>query len=487
MDHLRSRLAGSPFAAIASGGIMQSEEHRAPTARVREELVNALGPRSRAEVITPGDARYDRARRVFNVMHDRRPSSVVRAAGVSDVSAMVKYAASHDVLLAVRGGGHSVAGFSTCDGGIVLDLGKLTGIHVDPERRTMRAGGGCTWAEVDRACHADGLMTPGGVVSTTGLAGLTLGGGLGHFTRKCGLTCDNLLSAEVVLSDGRVIVCDEEREKDLFWALRGGGGNFGVVTTFELRLHPIRAVYAGPIFFPLEASIFQRYREVIAGAPEELGAIVGATLAPPEGFVPREWHARPVAAVFACWCGPIEDGERAVAPLRALGSIIAEQVGPMPFPVVNTMFDELLHPGLRHYWKAHYFRELSDALISPFVEHGAKSPCIESGAFMYPVDGAPQRVPHDATAYAHRDAKFALVIDATWHGAADDARNIAWARAYHEALRPYSEEGGYVNFMTADDAHLVSANYGVVYDRLRTLKQRYDPHNLFRLNHNIES
>jgi FAD/FMN-containing dehydrogenase len=436
-------------------------------------------------VITPSDPRYDMARSVFNVMHDRRPALIVRAGSVSDVVATVTYAASQGALLAVRGGGHSVAGFSTCDGGIVLDLGRLKAIQVDPERRTMRAGGGCTWAEVDRACHAHGLMTPGGVVSTTGIAGLTLGGGIGHLTRRCGLTCDNLLSAEVVLSDGRVVVCDEDREPDLFWALRGGGGNFGVVTRFEFRLHPIRELYAGPIFFPLEPSILRAYREAIARAPEELGAIAGVTLAPPVPFVPPAWHAKPVAAVFACWSGRLEEGERAVAPLRALGPIVAELVGPMPYPVINTFFDELLHPGLRHYWKANYFRELSDELIAAHVEHGAKSPSIESGAFMYPIDGAPQRVPAGATAYAHRDASFALIIDATWHDAVDDARNIAWARAYYEAVRPYSEEGGYVNFMTADDADRVGANYSGHLDRLSALKRRYDPQNLFRANHNI--
>jgi len=451
--------------------------------RAEQTVASVLGVRG--AVITPTDAEYDKSRRVYNAIHDRRPSLIVRAADVSDVVAIVKYAASQGALLAIRGGGHSVAGFGTCDEGIVLDLGALKRIDIDPDRRTVRVGGGVTWGELDRACHEHGLATPGGVVSTTGVVGLALGGGLGHLARRCGLSCDNMLSAEIVTSDGRTILCSEERDSDLFWALRGGGGNFGVVTLLELRLHPIREIYGGPIFFAPDADVVRGYRDAIARAPEELGAILGFTLAPPAPFVPAEWHRKPIIGVVPCFTGPMQDADGVIAPLRRLGRVIAEHVGMMPYPVANTFFDELLPPGLRHYWKSSYFREFPDEAIAVHLECGGRSPCIESGAFIYPINGAVQRVPADATAFPHRDANFALIIDATWHDAKDDAHNIAWAREYYEALRPHTDQGGYVNFMTEDDDERVRANYADSLERLRAVKRRYDPNNLFRMNHNI--
>jgi FAD/FMN-containing dehydrogenase len=462
---------------------MAREELGGRRERVEEDLSSVLG--IHGGVITPTDAEYDRARRVYNAFHDRHPTLIVRAVDVSDVVSTVKYAASQDALLAVRGGGHSVAGFGTCDEGIVLDLGALKRIDVDPDRQTVRVGGGCTWGEVDRALHPYGLAVPGGVISTTGVAGLTLGGGLGHLSRHYGLSCDNLLSAEVVTSDGRTLLCSEDREPDLFWALRGGGGNFGVVTTFEFRAHPIREVYAGLIFFEPDGDVVRGYRELIARAPEALGCILAFTVAPPAPFVPPEWYARPIVGLVVCFSGPLEDAEPAIAPLRKLGRVIAEQVGRIPYPATNTFFDAMLPAGLRHYWKTAFFRELSDDAIAAHLAHGARSPSIESGGFVYPINGAVHRVPREATAFANRDANFALVIDATWHDANDDARCIAWARDYYNAVRPHAVEGGYVNFMTEDDANRVDENYHGTLDRLRAVKRRYDPDNLFRLNANI--
>jgi FAD/FMN-containing dehydrogenase len=462
---------------------MAKDELAEPRRQTNDDLGDVLG--IHGSVITAADAAYDTARRVYNAVHDRRPLFIVRVADTADVITTVKYAASQGALLAVRGGGHSVAGFGTCDGGIVLDLGGLKRIEIDPERRTARVGAGCTWAEVDRACHVHGLAAAGGVISTTGVAGLTLGGGLGHLSRRCGLSCDNLLSAEVVLSDGRTIVCSEDREPDLFWALRGGGGNFGVVTMFEFRLHPIREVVAGPIFFEPHRDVAHAYREVIAKAPPELGSLLAFTVAPPAPFVPAEWHLKPIVGVVPCFSGRAEDAEAAIAPLRRLGRVVAEHVGTIPYPVVNTFFDELLPPGLRHYWKARFFTELPDEAIDVHLDHSAQTPSVESGGFIYPIDGAVHRVPNDATAFAHRDANFALIIDATWHEKGDDARFVAWARDYYQALGPYADAGGYVNFMTDDDAHRVDANYRGTLARLRALKRRYDPGNLFRVNHNI--
>jgi len=462
---------------------MAKEELDVRIARADTDVAAVLGVHG--AVLTPTDADYDRARRVYNAMHDCRPLLIVRATGVADVVATVRYAASQDALLAVRGGGHSVAGFGTCDGGIVLDLGGMKQIDVDPDRRVARVGPGCTWGELDRALHPHGLATPGGVISTTGVAGLTLGGGIGHLSRRCGLSCDNLRAAEVVLSDGRTIVCSEDREPDLFWALRGGGGNFGVVTMFEFRLHPIRDVVAGPIFFAPDVAVASRYREALARAPKELGCLLAFTIAPPAPFVPPEWHLKPIVGVVPCFSGRIADAADAIAPIRALGEVVGEHVGAIPYPVVNTFFDELLPPGLRHYWKANFFDELPAEALAVHLAHGAQTPTVESGAFIYPIDGAVHDVRPDATAFAHRDANFALIIDATWHEPSDDARCIAWARDYYAALEPYADHGGYVNFMNADDAARVDANYRGTLARLRELKRRYDPENLFRVNHNI--
>ncbi|HVR28471.1 MAG TPA: FAD-binding oxidoreductase [Thermoanaerobaculia bacterium] len=457
----------------------------APRVRLSESAVQRLRAAVRGELIEPEHAAYEEARQVYNAMHDRRPALIVHAAGVADILAVVRFAAEQGLALAVRGGGHSVPGFGTCDGGVVLDLRRLRGIRVDPARRRVRAEGGCTWGELDHATNAFGLATTGGVVSTTGIAGLTLGGGMGYLSRRCGLSCDNLVSADVVTADGRFVTCSETREEDLFWALRGGGGNFGVVTSFEYRLHQVGDIYGGAIFFPVEGDILRSFQDRIAGAPRKLGAVFAFTKAAPLPFLPAEWHGKPVCAVIACWSGAIERGEKAVAPLRRLGPVAGAFIDRMPYPQINTLFDELLPAGLRQYWKGNFVRRLTDEAIAAHVDHAARTPTIESGTFLVPIDGACHAVAPEATAFATRDARFSTVIAGAWPDRADDEANVRWVREYWAALRPHSEEGGYVNFMSADDQDRVESNYGGHYQRLVAIKSRYDPANLFRVNHNI--
>ena len=376
-------------------------------------------------------------------------------------------------------------GFGTCDDGIVLDLGRMRGMRVDPARRTVRAEGGCTWADLDHATDAFGLATTGGTVSTTGIAGLTLGGGIGFLARRYGLSCDNLVSADVVMADGSFVTCSEERDSELFWAVRGGGGNFGVVTSFEFRLHPVSEILGGPTFYAVDAEVLRAYRDFITEAPEDLGAIFALTLAPPLPFLPEEWHGKPVAVVLSCWAGAADEGEEILKPLGDWGRVVGAYVGRMPYPAINRLFDDLLPPGLQHYWKGAFVRELPDEAIAVHVEHGARVPTGKSAAMLFPIDGACHRVPRDGSAFAWRDAAFATVIAGIWPNPADNERNIAWVRRYHEALRPYSEEGGYVNFMSADDRDRVGVNYRQNHDRLVEIKRRYDPENRFRFNQNI--
>jgi len=450
------------------------------TDTVRESL--------RGELIGPEDAAYDEARTVYNGMIDRRPAAVIRCADVADVIAAVGLARDGGLDLSVRGGAHSVPGFGTNDGGIVCDLSGMRGIRVDPERRTVRAEGGATWGDLDHATHAFGLATTGGIISTTGVGGLTLGGGIGHLARGHGLSCDNLISADVVTADGRLLTASEDQNADLFWALRGGGGNFGVVSSLEFNLHPVGEIYGGPIFYPVDhaGEVMRFYREFIAQAPEELGAFFAFQIAPPLPFIPEERHGETMCLIVTCWSGPVEEGERAIAPLLEVAPVAAEHVGPMPYPALNGAFDALLPPGLQHYWKADFVRELTDDAIAAHVEHGPRVPCMESTMHMYPIDGACHRVASDETAFAYRDARFACVIAGMWPDPGDNERNTAWVRDYWEAIHPHSERGGYVNFMAGDDQDRIRENYGGNYDRLTEVKRRYDPENLFHMNQNIE-
>ncbi|MFB7666343.1 FAD-binding oxidoreductase [Kitasatospora sp. NPDC056138] len=438
-------------------------------------------------VITPGDGGYDEARRVYNGMIDRYPAAVVRCANAGDVLATVGCARETGLDLAVRGGSHSVPGYGTCDDGIVADLSGMRGVRVDPAARTARVEGGATLSDLDAATHAFGLAVTGGIVSTTGVAGLTLGGGFGHLARRLGLTCDNLLSADVVTADGRLLVASEHEHPDLFWALRGGGGNFGVATSLEFRLAPVEDVYVGLLFHELEhiETVLRHYREHIATAPEQLGAFPAFQMAPPLPFVPEERHGDTFVLVVVCWSGSPEEGEQAVRPFREAAPVACEFAGRMPYPALQGMFDALLPPGLQHYWKAAFATELTDAAIAAHTVHGPKVPVLNSTCHIYSINGACHRVAPDTTAFSYRDATFATVVAGMWPDPADNEANTAWVRDYYAALAPHSSVGGYVNFMADDDQGRVTDNYRDNYARLVEAKREYDPDNLFHVNHNI--
>ena len=454
---------------------------------ISPETATELRESLRGELIAPGDGAYDEARKVYNGMIDRRPAAIIRCADVADVIAAVGLARETGLDLSVRGGSHSVPGFGTNDGGVVCDLSAMRGTRVDPARRTARAEGGCTWGDLDHATHAFGLATTGGIISTTGVAGLTLGGGIGHLARGQGLSCDNLVSADVVTAEGELVTASEEENEDLFWALRGGGGNFGVATSLEFRLAPVGEIYGGPIFYPVEraAEVMSFYREFIAAAPEQLGAFFAFQIAPPLPFIPEERHGETMCLIVTCWTGPVEDGETALAPLFDAAPVVADHVGPMPYPALNGAFDALLPPGLQHYWKADFVRELSDEAIAAHVEHGPRVPCVESTMHLYPIDGACHRVGSEETAFSYRDARFACVIAGMWPDPADNERNVGWVRDYYDAIHEHSEPGGYVNFMAGDDQKRIKDNYKGNYDRLVDVKRKYDPSNLFHHNQNI--
>ena len=450
--------------------------------------IEQLRGRVMGAVIGPNDDGYDEARRVYNAMIDRRPAVIVRCANTADVTAAVDHARENRLALAVRGGGHSVPGFGTVDGGVVADLSGMRKVTVDPEKRTARAEGGATWGGFNDATGEFGLATTGGIISTTGVAGLTLGGGIGYLARGFGLSLDNLLSAEIVTADGRNVIASENENADLFWAIRGGGGNFGVATALEFRLHPVKEIYGGPMFFELKdaAAVLRFYREFIADAPEAFGGFPAWQIAPPLPFIPEKRHGEPFLAFVACWAGPIDEGERALKPLHDVAAVVAEHVGPMPYPALNAAFDGLVPAGLQHYWKANFARELSDDAIAAHLEHGPKVPVVNSTVHIYPINGACHRVAADATAFAYRDANFAAVIAGMWPDPAQNAENIKWVRDYYAATAPLSEEGGYINFMAGDDQDRIMANYGGNYARLVEAKRKWDPDNLFRVNQNIK-
>jgi FAD/FMN-containing dehydrogenase len=449
--------------------------------------IPTLRDQVRGRVIAPDDQGYDDARAVYNAMIDRRPAVIVQAANAGDVMKGVSLARDAGVDLAVRGGGHSVPGFGTCDGGVVIDLSGMRGVRVDPEARTARAEGGATWGDFNAATHAFGLATTGGIISTTGVAGLTLGGGIGYLSRGAGLSLDNLISADVVTADGRFLIASEHEHADLFWALRGGGGNFGAVTALEFRLHPVGEIYGGPMFFELSdaGDVLRWYREFIAGADERFGGFPAFQIAPPLPFIPEDRHGDTFLAFVSCWTGPADEGERNLKTLRDVAPVVAEHVGAMPYPMLNAAFDALIPPGLQHYWKANFVTELTDEIIDAHLAHGPEVPYVSSTMHIYPINGACHRVAPDATAFTHREANFATVIAGMWADPAQNDANIKWVRDYYDATAPHSQEGGYINFMAADDQDRIRVNYGANYDRLVGVKRSYDPGNLFHLNQNI--
>jgi FAD/FMN-containing dehydrogenase len=449
--------------------------------------IDSLRAQVRGAVITDDDPRYDEARAVHNGMFDRRPKVVLRAEQTADVLAGVNFARESELDLSIRGGGHSAPGFGTNDGGVVIDLSPMRSVWVDPAAKTARAGGGATWGDFNQATHAYGLATPGGIISTTGIAGLTLGGGIGYLTRGYGLSCDNLLSAEVVTADGRIVRASSVENPDLFWALRGGGGNFGAVTSFEYRMHPVKDVHVGIFFYEIDRTrdLLRFFRRYIVDAPEALGAFPAFQIAPPLEFIPAKRHGDTFCAAIVHWAGPLDQGEKAMKPFRDIAPVVAEMSGPMPYPALNTAFDGLFPKGIRSYWKGNFVNELTDAAIEAHVEHGSKVPEVSATMHLYPINGACHRVGADETAFTHRKSLFAEVIVCAWNDPSKDEERIQWVRDYYRATAPHSEPGGYVNFMSNDDQDRVADNYGDNYKRLGEVKKKYDPDNLFHLNQNI--
>lgn len=457
-------------------------------ASIPPDKLDALRGRLRGTTALPGEAAYDASRRLWNGMIDRHPGAIVRCAGAADVRAAVNFARDTGALLSVRGGGHNIAGSAVCEGGLMIDLSLMKSVWVDPAARTARVEPGVTLGEFDRETQAFGLVTPTGINSTTGIAGLTLGGGFGWISRKFGLTADNLLSADVVTADGRLVRADAERNADLFWAIRGGGGNFGIVTSFEFRLHPLGPeVISGLIVHPLSRAreLLKRYREIAAKAPDEFACWFVLRLAPPLPFLPAEVHGTGIIAFAVCYAGPPADAERAVASLRAMGRPIADVVGPHPFVGWQAALDPLLTAGARNYWKSHSFAALDDGLLDVLVDAAGQLPSAETELAFAQLGGAINRVPAGATAYPHRDVEFLVNLHTRWREPAQDAKCVAWARAVFDACTPFASGGTYVNFIPEDDREGVARAYLGNARRLAAVKTKYDPDNLFRVNQNI--
>jgi FAD/FMN-containing dehydrogenase len=451
--------------------------------------VDELRAGVRGALCLPGEPGYETSRTLWNAMIDRRPGLVVRAAGAADVIRAVDLAREHGLLLAVRSGGHNIAGNAVCEGGIVVDLSAMKSVRVDPDARTARVEPGVLLGEFDREAQAFGLATPLGINSTTGVAGLTLGGGFGWLSRKYGLTADNLVSADVVTADGQLRRASAREHTDLFWALRGGGGNFGVVTSFEFALHPVGPqVIAGLIVHPFSEApaLLRAYRDLVAAAPEELCCWVVLRKAPPLPFLAPDVHGKEVLVLAMCHSGSLEQGARAVAPFRALGTPIADVVGPHPFVGWQTAFDPLLTPGARNYWKSHDYARLSDATLAVVLDYAGRLPTPECEIFIGHLGGAINRVAADATAYPHRDVEFVMNVHTRWRDPAQDAACVDWTRAIFREAAKDATGGVYVNFMPEDEQDRVrDGAFGRNYARLATIKARYDPGNLFRLNQNI--
>ncbi len=449
--------------------------------------IDQLRSSIRGSLVLPGDAEYDSARKVYNAMIDKRPALIVRCVDEADVIAAVKFGRDNAMLTAVRGGGHNGGGLGTCDDGLVIDLSRMKGIRVDPTARTVRVQAGCTGGDMDHATHAFGLATPGGTVSSTGVAGLTLGGGIGHLTRPYGLAIDNLLEVDVVLADGRLVTANETSYADLFWAVRGGGGNFGVVTSFLFRLHPVAMVNAGPTFWPIEQTpeVMKAYEKFILGAPEDVSGFLAFLTVPPVPLFPPELHGRKVCAIVWCATASPEKTEQVTRPMRSVGKPLLDAVGPMPFPALQSLFDPLLPPGLQWYWRADFVQTFSAEAIAKHLEHAIKAPAGLSQVHIYPIDGAAHRPGRGDTAFSYRDANFAVVIVGVDPDPANKNAVAQWCKDYFDAVHPYSAGGAYVNFMMDEGQERVKASFRDNYTRLASVKKTYDPTNLFRVNQNI--
>ena len=461
-----------------------------PTARPGYVPIEELGPRLRGNVVTPDDEGYDESRAVYNAMIDRRPAVIVRCRDAADVVACVKFAVRHGIDIAVRGGGHNAGGLGVADGALVVDLGEMHSVTVQPTEGTVRVDGGCVWGDVDHATVAFGLATPSGFIASTGVGGLTLGGGIGYLARRYGLTVDNLVSADVVLADGSLVVADERQHSDLFWALRGGGGNFGVVTSFTFRCHPVGdggEVVGGPVLYDIgdTGEVLRWYRELLPSLPEELSGWFALLTIPPAPPFPEELWGRKACGIVWCYTGPHDRADEVLAPVREFGNPLVVGLAPMPFTALQSAFDPLYPAGLQWYWRADFFDEISDEAIDVHRRFGDLLPTGHSTMHLYPIDGAASRVDEDATSFAYRGGGWAGVIVGVDPDPAQAERISQWTRDYWDHLHPHSAGGAYVNFMMDEGADRVRASYRGNYDRLAAVKRTYDPDNVFHINQNI--
>lgn len=441
------------------------------------------------EVLLPDDAGYDEVRQIWNAMIDRRPALIARCTSTEDVIRAIQFGRTQNLLISIRGGGHNIAGNAVCDDGLMIDLSLMKDVEVDLNTRTASVGPGCTLGEFDQVVQAHGLATPLGINSTTGVAGLTLGGGFGWLSRKYGMTIDNLLSAEVITADGQQLNASESENADLFWGLRGGGGNFGVVTRFDFKLHPVGPnVLSGLIVFPFEQakSVISQFARFTETMPEELNVWMVTRKAPPLPFLPAEVHGREMIALALCYIGDPEEGERLIAPLREFGTVLGEHAGVQPYTAWQQAFDPLLAKGARNYWKSHNFAQISDGVIDAIIEYAAKLPSPHCEIFIGTIGGQTTRVAPEAMAYSSRDANYVMNVHGRWETAAEDERCIGWAREFFARSQPFASSGAYINFLTQEETDRIAFAYGATWNRLVELKSKYDPTNLFRMNQNIK-
>ena len=455
---------------------------------VTETAIDELKARLRGGLLRPPDQGYDEVRTIWNGMIDKRPGLIARCTGSADVLAAVSFGREHDVLVSIKGGGHNVAGTALCDGGLVIDLSLMKGVHLDPVSCTARAQPGLTLGDLDHETQAFGFSVPAGIVSTTGIAGLTLGGGFGWLNRKYGLTCDNLLSADVVTADGQVVTTSEDDNPDLFWGIRGGGGNFGIVTSFKYQMHPVGpTVLAGVVVHPMAKAtqLLKFYRDFVSDIPDDLTVIPALRIAPPAPFLPEDVHGKPIIAFFVCYAGPVEQGERVLRPLRDVGSPLADVVAPKPFNAHQSMLDAAQPPGRNYYWKSDFLTDLTDGAIDTIVTYAEAITSPHTIVPLFQLGGASGRVAEDATAYSHRNAAYALNCNASWVEG-DSEPHVQWARDFSTAVQPFAS-GVYVNFLGDEGDERARAAYGPTkYERLVALKNKYDPTNFFRVNQNIK-
>ncbi|HEY2801588.1 MAG TPA: FAD-binding oxidoreductase [Chthoniobacterales bacterium] len=440
------------------------------------------------DVVLPDDANYDEVREIWNAMIDRRPALIARCKSADDVVQAVNFGRENELVVSIRGGGHNIAGNAVCDDGLMIDLSLMKRVQVDEKARRASVEPGCTLADLDAATQPYGLATPTGINSTTGVAGLTLGGGFGWISRKYGMTIDNLLSADVVTAEGKQIRATEMENPDLFWGLRGGGGNFGIVTNFEFQLHPVGDVLSGLIAFSFAEAktVLTKFARFTETAPEELTVWMVTRKAPPLPFLPGEVHGKEIVILALCYVGNPAEGEKQIAPLRSFGTVLGEHVGVQPFAAWQQAFDPLLARGARNYWKSHNFTRLGDDTIDAIVEYAARLPSPHCEIFIGTIGGETTRAAPEAMAYSSRDAKYVMNVHGRWETAAEDAAVIAWSREFFDKTKPFASGGAYINFMTEEESDRITSAYGPAYQRLAELKRKYDPTNFFRMNQNIK-